>query len=334
MSKRFTLLGYIVFIIIVLFLYFYWQSLPVKGGGSLQKVVIYQGEGVREIGQKLEDFGLIRNKNIFQLFVYLKGLRTKFWQGEYLLSPAMGLKEIVQELVQHNLVNEKIVTFPEGWTSQEMALHLENLGLVKKEDFLRAVNSPSIFVSQFDFLQDKPTSASLEGYLFPDTYRFYLKTTAEDIIKKMLNNFGTRFSPEIVEEIKRQKKTFFEILTLASLVEKEASIEEDRRLIADIFWRRLAKNIPLQSCATINYILGTSKRNLSFEETRTPSPYNTYLHSGLPPGPINNPGLVSIRAVLRPKKNNYWFFLATKEGETIFSQTKEEHDKNKAIYLK
>jgi UPF0755 protein len=333
MIKKFTILGYLVFVVVILVFYFYWQSLPLKKNGSLQKVVIYQGEGIKEIGQKLEDLGLIRDKNIFQLFVYLRGLRSKFWPGEYSLSPAMGLMEIIQKLVRHAPTKEVVVTFPEGWTSKQMADRLEVLGLVKREDFLALVNSPSNFVAEFDFLNETRIT-SLEGYLFPDTYRFYLETTAGEVIKKMLNNFSLKFTPEMREEALRQKKSIFEILIVASLVEKEANSEEDRRMIADIFWRRLAIGQPLQSCATINYILGTSKRRLSFEETRTPSPYNTYLHPGLPPGPINNPGLSSIKATLWPQKNDYWYFLATEDGKTIFSRTKEEHDAAKQKYLK
>ncbi len=308
--------------------------MPIQKELAPQKIIIHRGEGINEISEKLVKLGLIRNKTVFQLYVYLKGLRTRFQPGEYSLSSNLNIGELIRKLTSQFPSQEKQVTFPEGWTSKEMASRLDAFGLVKKEDFLKVVNSPAGFANDFDFLKDKPSKASLEGYLFPDTYRFYLETKIEDVIRKILNNFSKKFTLEMRQEANRQKRSIFEIVTLASLLEKEADTEEDRQLIADIFWRRLAKNIPLQSCATINYLLGTSKRNLSLEETKTPSPYNTYLNVGLPPGPINNPGLVSIKAALWPKENNYWFFLATKEGQTVFSQTKEEHDAAKQKYLK
>ena len=121
---------------------------------------------------------------------------------------------------------------------------------------------------------------------------------------------------------------------MASLIEKEAATDKDRKLISGIFYKRLAFGQALQSCATINYILGVHKRQLSFDETRTPSPYNTYLHPGLPPGPICNPGLTAIEAAIWPEDSEYWYFLATPDGQTIYSKTKEEHDLNKVKYLK
>jgi len=135
-------------------------------------------------------------------------------------------------------------------------------------------------------------------------------------------------------DMKKKGKDIFSVITLASLIEKEASNEIDQRLIADIFWRRLAANIPLQSCATINYILGKPKKHLTFEDTRIIFPYNTYINRGLPPGPINNPGLPAIKAAIYPLANDYWYFLATPDGRTVFSRTKEEHDLMKQKYLK
>ena len=155
----------------------------------------------------------------------------------------------------------------------------------------------------------------------------------------MLANFGARFGSDFQDETKRQGKSVFEIVTMASILEREIgtvnqsedSIENDRKMVSDIFWRRIAENHALESCATVQYVLGTSKTQLSYEETRVNSPYNTYINKGLPPGPIANPGLVSLRAALFPVKNDFYYFLNNpKTGETFFAKTFEEHQANKA----
>jgi len=149
-----------------------------------------------------------------------------------------------------------------------------------------------------------------------------------------LDNFDQKLDAEMRKKIKESGKTILEIITMASLIEKEAALEQDRRLVSDIFWRRLKEGWALESCATVNYILGLPKKKLSYEDTRTPSAYNTYLHPDLPPSPINNPGLVSIQAAIEPLKNDYCCFLSTNEGKMIFSRTISEHNWNKELYLK
>lgn len=335
MPYKAVTIGYIVFVILVIILYLNWQMVAPKSQESNpQPFKIEKGEGVQEIGKKLKEMHLIKNEKIFQIIVFLLNARKKFWPGTYYLRPNMDLLEIIKYLTSRKGPEERDITIIEGWTVKEIADYLEKQSIVKKEDFLFEIENKSKYQDDYEFLKNLPNNASLEGFLFPDTYRIYKETTSEAIVRKMLENFDNKITPEMRAEIKKQNRTLFEVITLASLVEKEAADEIERRLIADIFWRRLDSDIPLQSCASINYILGTSKRKLSFEETRISSPYNTYINKGLPPGPINNPSLSAIKAVIYPLKNDYWFFLATNEGKTIFSRTKEEHDKNKTIYLK
>jgi UPF0755 protein len=336
MSFRGVLIGYLIFVILAFILYFNWQILtPLSSKEiNLQPFEIKKGQSLQEIALELKEKKLIRNEKLFQIVSFLLNVRKKFYPGLYYLSPKMNLITIIKTLTNPKNLEEREITIIEGWSSKEIADYLDKEGIIKKEIFLKEVNELEKYISEFDFLKEIPQKANLEGFLFPDTYRIYKNTTAEAIIKKMLRNFSLKVTPELRNEIKNQKKTLYDVVILASLVEKEAADEVERRLIADIFWRRLENQIPLQSCASINYILGTSKRQLSFEETRVPSPFNTYINKGLPPQPINNPSLSSIKAVIYPLKNDYWYFLATKEGKTIFSRTKEEHDKNKAIYLK
>lgn len=336
MPKKAVTIGYIVFVILIIILYFNWQIMAPKSREfNPQSFILEKGQGVKEIGQQLKQAGLIKNEKLFQIAVFLFNARKKFWPGNYTLSPNMDLLDIIKVLTSQKGPEERTITIIEGWSIKEIANYLDKEKVVKKETFLDELKNGLIkYKNDYEFLKNLPSDASLEGFLFPDTYRIYKDATAEAVIRKMLENFENKITPEMRTEIIKSKRTLFEVVTMASLIEKEASNEIERRLIADIFWRRLDNNIPLQSCASINYILGISKRQLSFEETRTPSPYNTYINRGLPLGPINNPGLSAIKAAIYPLKNDYWFFLATEEEKTIFSRTKEEHDKNKTIYLK
>jgi len=350
MKKGGAFLSYLIFVILILFLYFHFnlgQSVkeeplsPTENVSSEQKrFIIEKGDGLREIAGKLKEQGIIKNKIFFQAYAFLFNAKDNFLPGEYDLSEKISLKNLLSILSTSPLAAEKTITIIEGWDNKKIALYLEENGLVSQDDFFNALGTLSAdqdFLSLYEFLPDNidksRVSEIFQGYLFPDTYRFYQETTAQAIIKKMIANFAQKLDAELIIGAGKIGKTIPEIITLASLVEKEASLDQDRRLIADIFWDRIEVNWPLESCATINYILGATKERLSFEDTRVPSPYNTYLHPGLPPGPINNPSLSSIRAVIYPLENNYCCFLSTPEGKIIFSQTIEEHNRNKRIYL-
>jgi len=183
---------------------------------------------------------------------------------------------------------------------------------------------------------------NLEGFLFPDTYYFSFGFSGAEVVKKMKDNFDKKVNQEIREEIKRQGKTLFEIITMASMIEKEVRTLEDKKLVSGLLWKRLKTNMPLQVDATIAYILTKEgKGEWTFEEMRREiakardidSPYNTYKYRGLPVGPISNPGLESILAAVYPEDSEYWYYLSTPEGETIFSKTLDEHNRARAKYF-
>ena len=334
MAKRGIVIGYLVFVVLAIILYFYFQEARPQGKEfEPVKFVVEKGEGPGEIAQKLQEGGLIRNSKIFEIYAFLNNARSKFWPGNYYVSPDMSLKELIQVLTSGYRAPERVITIIEGWTTRDIARYLDRENIVSQEDFFSALESINK-EADYEFLAARPEEADLEGYLFPDTYRIYEETDASAIIKKMLENFGQKLDASLRAKIRNKNQTIFEIITMASLVEKEAANDLERRVIADIFWRRLANDIPLQSCASVNYVLGTSKPQLSYEETRTASAYNTYLNRGLPPGPINNSGLGAIQAVVDPVKTDYWYFLAGPDGGTIFSRTIDEHNKNKQKYLK
>lgn len=228
---------------------------------------------------------------------------------------------------------EKVVTIIEGWNVKQIDKYLSEQGIKTEEDI--ADFKVKDYQSDYSFLADAPKNASLEGYLFPDTYRIFASTTADGIVRKMLSNFESKVSPEMMAEISRQKKTLHQVVTMASVVEKEVTSKNDMKIVAGIFWDRIKNGQPLQSCATLAYILGENKAQYSYEDTRIESPYNTYINKGLPAGPIANPGLNAISGTIYPTYTNYNYFLSRPDTkETVFSQTYEEHTANKQKYLK
>ena len=245
----------------------------------------------------------------------------------------MTIPEIVQVLSVGEVVsNEVKVTFPEGTSAKEMADILKKKGF-DGDGFLKNINSGTGVAANYDFLKSNPEKANLEGFLFPDTYIFFKTAKPEEIASRMLINFDEKLTPKMRENIQSQGKNIFDVVTMASILEKEVRTAEDMKIASGIFWDRIGAGMPLQSCATIAYVLGTEKKQYSIEDTRTPSPYNTYINKGLPPGPIDNPGMNSIFAAIYPTKTEFNYFLTDPAtGKTIFSKTLEEHNASKAKY--
>jgi len=236
------------------------------------------------------------------------------------------------------LREEKTLRIIEGWRNRDILNLLIKNNLSTEEEFVQAQKDYD--VSKFSFLSDKPHSTDLEGYLYPDTYRVYASSTASEIISKMLSNFDAKLTPQMRADIAASGKTINEIITMASIIEKEAPISyaksdnKDAKIISGIFWRRIKTGQALQSCATLAYILGVNKAQYSEVDTKFKSPYNTYLNPGLPPGPIANPGILAIEAAIYPTPSNYNYFLTpTGSQEIIYSTTYEEHLRNKNKYI-
>lgn len=228
---------------------------------------------------------------------------------------------------------EKSITIIEGWNLKNIDEYLATTEGLKVQGRLTDFRIKD-FKENYDFLSDAPGEYDLEGYLFPDTYRIFASTTNEEIARKMLDNFASKLSAEMQTEIKKQGKTLWEIITMASIVEKEVRSEKDMKIVSGIFWDRIKNGQALESCATLAYVLGVNKSQYSYEDTRIKSPYNTYINRGLPPGPIANPGLKAIEAAINPTYTEYNYFLSRPDnGETVWSKTYEEHVKNKQKYL-
>lgn len=300
------------------------------------RIEIPKGAGVGEIAAKLKDAEIIRSTTGFKTLVWLKGASSKLQAGDYTFADAHSLSDIVRVLTQGlGALNEKQFTIPEGWGAKEIADYFQKRNIVDGEEFIRVISPNSQFlISNFQFLNDRPTSAGLEGYLFPDTYRILKDASIEDAVVKMLENFDKKLTPEMRRDIAGQGKTIFDIVRMASIVEREVPHAEDRPVIAGILWKRLDAGMALQVDSTLNYATGGKNAALTREELAIDSLYNTYKYRGLPPTPIGNPGLSALRAAIYPRHSAYWYFLSGKDSKTYFAKTLDEHNENKVQYLK
>lgn len=329
-------------LVVIIAGFVYWQNLtaaPNGNGSGLEQVfVVSKGDSASQIGEKLGQAGFIKSPLAFKYYVWKNKLSLK--AGEYILSPKLNIEEIISILAGGQSVNnEKTVKIIEGWNMREIDEYLKKNSLLSDGEFLSLAKSP---VSSWKFDFDKPEFLSkvsqqsdLEGYLFPDTYRIFKDADSGDLIQKMLDNFDQKLTKEMRADIKKQGKSIEEIITMASLIEKEVRTENDMKIVSGIFWDRIKNRQALQSCATLAYILGVNKTQYTYEDTKINSPYNTYQNPGLPPGPISNPGLNAIKAAIYPTYTDFNYFLSRPDtGETVFSKTLDEHNFNKAKYLK
>ncbi|MCX6785010.1 MAG: endolytic transglycosylase MltG [Candidatus Komeilibacteria bacterium] len=345
----FQIITSLVVIVAVVIIWSLYQLLapPINSGQYPANFVIRQGAGVHEISHNLFSQKLIRQEFIWQSWVWYKKLGASFIAGDYQLPRPFNGLEITDLLTNQPTSRINKLTFPEGWTARQMGQMLEGRGLAQTEELLEVVGFPGVdyrtvkadppltdYSKLYSFLADKPSQVGLEGYLFPDTYFINDPFTIQALVKKMLDNFGRKVDSNLQAEIKRQGKTIYEIITLASIVEKEVATDADRAMVADIFLKRLKAGIGLQSDATVNYITGKNHLQPLLTDTKIDSPYNTYKYRGLPPGPINNPSLSAILAVINPKVNPYYYFLTTSDNRAIYAKTHEEHLVNKRQYLK
>lgn len=316
-----------VFFLIFVFI-FWWQiRIPLDPSGEIIIFKVEKGDSAKTIAENLKKAELIKSSFNFRLYVFLSLGQYSLKPGEYELSPKMSARDIADTLVFGG-VNEVLLTIPEGFNLKQIEARLIAAKLVKPGEIINykfIANIPPILLG-------KPKFASLEGYLFPDTYRFFKDASLSDIVSKMVANLDSKLTPNLKTAIANSSHNTYEILTVASLIEKEVQSDADREIVSGILWKRLKASIPLQVDATLVYITG--RREIYEADKKINSPYNTYLYRGLPKGPISSPGLSAIRAAVFPKSSPYLYYLSAKDGATIFSKTLEEHNRNKAIYLK
>ena len=281
-------------------------------------VTISPGDGFRTIARRLAASGLIRSPLRFRLLARFNGQDRRVKSGEYRLSPAQSPRDILAALVAGKVVLYRL-TLPEGYTLRQMAGAVDAAGLAPADEFLKVAADPGLIRSL------KIDADSLEGYLFPDTYAFPRTVTPETIIRTQVRRLRAVFTPAWQAAAKAAGLSVHQVLTLASIIEKETGDPGERPLISSVFHNRLKKGMRLQSDPTVIYGIADFNGNLTRRDLRTPGPYNTYLNTGLPPGPIANPGAASIRAALFPAQTAYLFFVAKKNGTHQFSTTLTAH---------
>ncbi len=291
---------------------------------TTEKIIIQvkPGMAARDIGELLYKQGVIKNVFAFQILSKVQGLQNSLQAGEYVINPNMTLQQIVAMLAKGETTYQ-LITIPEGYTVEQIATLLQE----KKIGSAAVFKQIAQHILPYAYMKNQNSNVvyQMEGYLFPNTYQIRKGATEEQILSMMTTQFDKQFNDAMRTRTAELGLSMQEAVILASLVEKEAQLPEDRPIIAGVFLNRLKLDMPLQSCATIQYILGYPKAELTVRDTEMPSPYNTYLHPGLPPGPIANPGMAALQAVLYPKKTEYLYFVADKEGAHHFSKTYEEH---------
>lgn len=292
-----------------------------RDAGENIYMVVKPGTTASEISDRLMQLGVIDSRLRFWWLMKLQGDAGKFKTGTYAFTPHMDEQAVLDKLVAGDTTVVKF-TIPEGFGIKEIAKRLADEGLVDEQEFLAEAKD----FAPYDYMKKRPNVRyAAEGYLFPDTYVIHSDVSAEGIMKMMAEDFDTRLTPALRQQAAAKGLSIHDLITLASLVEKEARYDEDRPIIAQVFFKRLQMGMPLQSDTTLQYLMAGPKEDVSIEDTKIDSPYNTYQHEGLPPGPIASPGMKSILAVLNPANTDYLYFVADRQGHNHYSQTYDEH---------
>ncbi len=302
---------------------------PLDRRGGEEEFIIQQDESVTSISTRLEEAGLIRSGETFRIYLIWTGLDTIIRSGVYQLSPAQSGQEIAEALKTTPQVT--LTVFP-GWRMEEIAASIPTSGLAfTPEAFLAAAGTP---VSNPTFV---PAGANVEGFLSPGVYTLERTTTADQLVYLLVQNFFYRLTPEMQAGFTSHGLSIHQAVTLASIIQREAMIESEMPMIASVLYNRMVIEMPLQTDPTVQYALGYNAAQstwwtspLSEQDLAINSPYNTYKHPGLPPGPISNPGLAALAAVAAPAESNYFYFQARCDGSGLhnFAETLEEHAQN------
>lgn len=329
--KRFILFLGLISLLLASSLWAAISSAAVKKTGDF---ALEKGASASQVGEQLREQGFTRGKLAWKFWSWRLRAATALKAGVYRLEKGEKIKTIVSRFSAGD-VNpaELTLTFPEGFTLRQIAERTAARGIGTRPAFLAAALPPD-YIDDYPYLGEIPTDRGLEGYLFPDTYRVFPDDTPSDIIRRLLANFEQKFTSELRVEAATQNRTVDQIVTMASIIEREVQKDEDMALVSGILWKRVNDGVGLDADATIRYALDKWDDPLTFEDLQTDSPYNTRKWRGLPPGPISNPGLRALIAAVRPQDSDYYYYLSAPDGQTIFSKTLAEHNLNKAKYLR
>lgn len=296
-------------------------------------IAIPQGSNTESIGTILEENGLINSSVYFRILAKVKGIDSQFQYGNYDLNTGMTDEEIMKILTTQGEKREVVkFTIPEGYTIEQIAAKLETAGLCTEAEFMSALDNGNYGYKFLEYIPER--NLRLQGYLFPATYEVYADATAEDIVSTMLEKFDQVFKDEYYTQMESMGMTLDQIVTIASIIEREVKVPEERAKVARVIYNRLDIEMPLQMCSTIMYVLDVPRDRVLYKDLEIDSPYNTYKYAGLPVGPISNPGEASIIAALYPDDDNYLYFVLMDPitGEHLFSTTLDEHNAAKQKY--
>lgn len=295
---------------------------PYRGYTEAEQFVeIPPGSGSAVMGRRLEDAGVVRSASAFRLAVWMRGVGHRLQAGEYRFDAPMSARDVVDKIARGD-VYLLTITFPEGLTIRQMSELFASRGFGTAEEFVEAAGNASL-IADLD-----PAARNLEGYLFPDTYALPRRASAAQLVDRMVAGFRRALTDDIRERATARGLSVRELVTLASLVEKETAKPEERELVAAVYSNRLRIGMGMQADPTVIYaleLLGQYDGNLTRQNLRVDHPYNTYVYAGLPPGPIAAPGRASLQASVNPADVPYIFFVSRNDGSHIFSTTYDEH---------
>lgn len=297
-------------------------TLPPQDFPPGQVIKIEKGDTLKQVALDFKEKNLIRSPFLFETIAWFLKTDKKIKAGEYFFEDGLTAFELMDRITEDSYKKELIkITIPEGYNLRDIGFVFENLRMWQAEEVWEVTGLPA-------------TKDSMEGFLFPDTYFVPAGINPSSMVQVMRDNFEKKVAEALKEKIEESERSLFEIITMASLIEKEAATEEDRKLISGILWKRLDAGMPLQVDAVFPYIIGKYSLQLTTEDLKIDSPYNTYLYKGLPLGPIANPGLESIITTLKPEESPYWYYLSDKEGNVYYSTTYQQHLIKKEKYLR
>tara|TARA_Y100001970_G_scaffold54558_1_gene69210 strand:+ start:1087 stop:2121 length:1035 start_codon:yes stop_codon:yes gene_type:complete len=318
----YTLLISILMVITLVIVILYW---PQNNMIRSTRITINHGENLSDISTKLLKSGIITNKNFFSLATKIMGLEKSFPVGSYQLKNVNINKDIVNRLV-YGSPEVKRITLLEGWNIKQVSSHLSNTMGFEYSELLEVINDKN-FIKSLELEID-----NLEGYLFPETYYFFDGEEERSVIRRLVKEYRKFWSNKNINRADSMNLTQHQIVTLASIIEGEAIYDSERSIISAVYHNRLKKGMKLQADPTVQYIIKDGPRRLLNKDLRINSPYNTYLHRGLPPGPINSPGFESLKAALHPDVNDYLYFVAKGDGYHTFSKNEKDHERAKRAF--
>lgn len=303
---------------------FIFPPMPTQG----ESITIRRGMNAENIANALKEYNVIRSRTLFVWFAYFSGIENKLAAGKFQFQEPQSLFSILQKLSgpQH----ETTIVITEGMSASNIKELLARNNIPAATLFLDRIQTYRN--NDYPFLASIPKNASVEGFLFPDTYRLYESADADEIIGTLVGNFDMKIKP-LEHAIASSGRPLYDTVILASILEREVQTPEDKAIVAGIFLKRMKAGIPLQADATLAYETGKASKDLTAEDLKNNTPFNTYTRKGLPPSPLGNPGIDAIRAAIFPTSSPYMYYLSDNDGRIHYARTFEEHKKNKALYL-